>query len=637
MSMRFTKRDMEMMEYLKDYEAVELSSMADYLGESVKTLKNQLKRLSETMEKYGVTMQFLSGNRVMIEGREKFADIMSVSIPRFEMEFEKRFLLLLVLHNDFLIIQDIADELLVSKSYAEKQMASIFKKYPEEILSQRHYGIRYAGTQDQRREMFVSILFPYIFGEDYTQALRQFHQLHFPIFDYFTEEQGKRAEEGLTKLRTMEWFRFTDESLQQLFLYLLFLARHGDGKSEEKPTYVPEKEKPDFAGLYEWLCVMCHQLQLPESEEEIQYLYVLLLSLRKQKMANQEQIIEKMSYPIGEILRGIHEKLSVDLSEDAELIQGLSTHLYTTVLRGDHLNVESDFYMVKSMKRQYPFGFEMAAITANFMADMYDLSMRDDELIYLAIHFQAAIERLKDEGEKVRILIVCHFGSAAGRIIQSRMERRIPDVEIAGIYSLQEFSQMESPECDCIVTTERILKTELPVIYVSLALPERELRKIAECIREIQVNHLLELNILEAIIIPVEEEEVSPAIEAMVQPLSEEDFVEPGYLQTVLEREETSSTSLSYIAMPHGNPALVQRTRLVIGRMKQPLLWDGSRVSCIFLFAISSELLKEKPQLFSTFYRILADPDVEEKIRKLQMQEYLPDEVFRQKLFQILR
>ena len=187
MSMRFTKRDMEMMEYLKDYEAVELSSMADYLEVSVKTLKNQLKRLSETMEKYGVTMQFLSGNRVMIEGREKFADIMSVSIPRFEMEFEKRFLLLLVLHNDFLIIQDIADELLVSKSYAEKQMASIFKKYPEEILSQRHYGIRYAGTQDQRREMFVSILFPYIFGEDYTQALRQFHQLHFPIFDYFTE------------------------------------------------------------------------------------------------------------------------------------------------------------------------------------------------------------------------------------------------------------------------------------------------------------------------------------------------------------------------------------------------------------------------------------------------------------------
>ena len=94
---------------------------------------------------------------------------------------------------------------------------------------------------------------------------------------------------------------------------------------------------------------------------------------------------------------------------------------------------------------------------------------------------------------------------------------------------------------------------------------------------------------------------------------------------------------LSYIAMPHGNPALVQRTRLVIGRMKQPLLWDGSRVSCIFLFAISSELLKEKPQLFSTFYRILADPDVEEKSESFRCRNICLMQVFRQKLFQILR
>ena len=48
--------------------------------------------------------------------------------------------------------------------------------------------------------------------------------------------------------------------------------------------------------------------------------------------------------------------------------------------------------MVKSMKRQYPFGFEMAAIAADYIADMYNLSMKENDLIYLAIHFQAAIE-----------------------------------------------------------------------------------------------------------------------------------------------------------------------------------------------------------------------------------------------------
>ena len=82
---------------------------------------------------------------------------------------------------------------------------------------------------------------------------------------------------------------------------------------------------------------------------------------------------------------------------------------------------------------------------------------------------------------------------------------------------------------------------------------------------------------------------------------------------------------------------MVQNTRLVIGRMNHPILWDDSKVSCAFLFAVSSEMLKEKPMLFNTFYRTMADPEVEESIKKLQMEKYVPVEVFRQKLFQILR
>ncbi len=37
---------------------------------------------------------------------------------------------------------------LVSKSYAEKHLAAIMKKYPEDIQAQRHYGIRYASIPE---------------------------------------------------------------------------------------------------------------------------------------------------------------------------------------------------------------------------------------------------------------------------------------------------------------------------------------------------------------------------------------------------------------------------------------------------------------------------------------------------------
>ena len=222
-NMRFTRRDMKMIEYLRDYEVVELKAMSEYLGVSVKTLKNQLKELSETLKEFGVDVQFVSSNQILVKGHEKFAEVMSVSIPRFEMEFERRFLLLLVLHDNFLTIQEIADELLVSKSYAEKHLAAIMKKYPEDIQAQRHYGIRYAASQNKRREVFVKILFPYLFGEDYIVALEQFDNLHFPLFHYFTKKQMERTRGAVLQLQGLEWFQLTDESLQQLFLYILVL------------------------------------------------------------------------------------------------------------------------------------------------------------------------------------------------------------------------------------------------------------------------------------------------------------------------------------------------------------------------------------------------------------------------------
>ena len=628
--MRFTRRDMMMIEYLRDYEVLELDSMSEYLGVSVKTLKNQLKELAEMLKEFGVDIRFVSGNQLMVRGHEKFAEVMSVSIPRFEMEFERRFLLLLVLHDNFLTIQEIADELLVSKSYAEKHLASIMKKYPEDIQAQRHYGIRYAASQNKRREVFVKILFPYLFGEDYIVALEQFDRLHFPLFHYFTKKQMERTRGAVLQLQGLEWFQLTDESLQQLFLYILFLVRHADSGNTERPAAIQEDfiNTQEFDGLFEWIPGWCQEFGLPDSKEELRYMYTLLLSLRKQKIACQDQIMEKMRHPIQEILKGITERLSVDFCNDEELIEGLSSHIYTTILRGNHLDIETDAYMVKSMKRQYPFGFEMAAIAADYIADMYNLTMKENDLIYLAIHFQAAIERMKDEGEKTKIIIVCHFGAAAARIIRSKIERKLVGVKVTGMYSL---------DCDCIVTTERILKADFPIIYISMALSEREMRKIEEGIKEIQVNHLLELNILEAIILPIEEKDMESAIKAMVQPLQEEDIVTEEYMQSVLSREEMSSTSLNYIALPHGNPAMVHNTRLVIGRMNQPLLWDDSKVSCAFLFAVSAEMLREKPMLFNTFYRTMADPNVEESIKKLQMEKNLPDEVFRQKLFHILR
>ncbi|MCD8020479.1 MAG: PTS sugar transporter subunit IIA [Clostridiales bacterium] len=122
----------------------------------------------------------------------------------------------------------------------------------------------------------------------------------------------------------------------------------------------------------------------------------------------------------------------------------------------------------------------------------------------------------------------------------------------------------------------------------------------------------------------------------MLQPLLEGYLVEETFLQSVLDRESILPTNLRYIALPHGNPIYVNASKLVVGRLSQPVLWNDEYVCCVFLFAASAELLEDRMQLYDIFYRAFSDPDVEERIKRLQ-QRNLSDEAFKQLLFHILR
>ena len=99
------------------------------------------------------------------------------------------------------------------------------------------------------------------------------------------------------------------ELSQILFLYILFLTRHADSENTEKPVAVQEDfiNTQEFDGLYEWIPGWCQEFRLPDSKEELRYMYTLLLSLRKQKIACQDQILDKMRHPIKEILKEIRQ------------------------------------------------------------------------------------------------------------------------------------------------------------------------------------------------------------------------------------------------------------------------------------------------------------------------------------------
>lgn len=92
--------------------------------------------------------------------------------------------------------------------------------------------------------------------------------------------------------------------------------------------------------------------------------------------------------------------------------------------------------------------------------------------------------------------------------------------------------------------------------------------------------------------------------------LDELGAVEPGYAESMLERERSVSTYIGEgVAIPHGTDAsraLVRRTTLGVLRFGDGVDWDGQRVTICVAIAAKGD---EHVAVLSALAQILMDPD----------------------------
>ena len=119
--MRLTSFDMELLHYIGNYSSIKLETISNHFGISEKTLKNRLGDLQSILQEYKIQLDYLSGGQYLIRGQEYFPHLLKENSLRYEIDFDRKCLLLLALNTNYLVVQDIADQLLVSKSYAEKK------------------------------------------------------------------------------------------------------------------------------------------------------------------------------------------------------------------------------------------------------------------------------------------------------------------------------------------------------------------------------------------------------------------------------------------------------------------------------------------------------------------------------------
>lgn len=559
--MKFTRRQVEILHYLNEYRDTTIKQIAQKIGVTGQTIKSEIMALEDILKCYEITVEFQSGKGIKVDGGNHLQELLRVSETNIEFRVQDQILLLLILNREYLVLQDIADTLFISKSQVEKLMPSLIKHYKGEIQSARHYGYRYSGTEVNRRAIFVRLIAPYMRATDLKQCLEAFSDTHFSIKPYFKDTIIQKGTEVLHFILGFEQLTFTDSAIQELFLYLLLIlkANAEEGVIEEAEECLTGIKKPDQIKWYrEYVDKIDNELNIALKTCEKEYLTYLLMTLKKKKTLNKEEILMEMRELVERLLRGIKTKFFIDLTCDEHLIEGLSYHIYTMFLSSQAVQPTKEESMCLEIKRHYPLGYEMAALAVDILKETYDYEVDERERCYLTLHFQAAIEKLKQVEQRIKTVIVCHFGMAACHLISRRIERFFPQIDIVGTYSVREFSETGNIACDLIVSTEKLKDIGITTLYVTPALKEVELERIREFVRTRNTKDLIANEIMNAEIIhfnaPVSKKEV---IDKMVGTLKEAGYVSEEYLTSIYEREMISSTAMQDIAVPHGNPKYV--------------------------------------------------------------------------------
>ncbi|MBO1308169.1 PTS sugar transporter subunit IIA [Enterococcus sp. 669A] len=99
-----------------------------------------------------------------------------------------------------------------------------------------------------------------------------------------------------------------------------------------------------------------------------------------------------------------------------------------------------------------------------------------------------------------------------------------------------------------------------------------------------------------------------------------------GYLQSVLDREELTSTAIGFgIAIPHGKSPHVKECTVAFGRLSQPVDWnslDGKEVEMAFLLAVPEECAgDEHLKIIAGLSRKLVHEDFREMLRTSASEE----------------
>lgn len=341
--------------------------------------------------------------------------------------------------------------------------------------------------------------------------------------------------------------------------------------------------------------------------------------------------IQNIEHQVNELIIKVSNLLSLDLSKDNHLKLMLSNHISKMIFR-----LRNQIYItnpaLEEIKKQYSSLFNVIWIAIRGLSKYYEINISNEELAFIVIHFQLAIEKIV---KPLNIVVICQNGIATSELIMSKLHKIFDsDAKITNI-NARELDFYDLSNIDLIISTIALPEVTVPVIEVSPILTKDEIESIRSFYSEHMTDNYtlmrtsldgrkfnlesLQTLIKKPSLIRETVKSKKECIEKMIRECDATNRRIKEFKESILERETLGSTSVyTGVALPHCDPRFVEQSELIVMTLDKPINWGKNNVKLIILIAVAENDIPIFKDSLIALYSVIENQELMNELVQLE-------------------
>jgi transcriptional antiterminator len=609
---RFPNQRLAQLFDLLQNETLPQDELAQRLSVSTRTVRADITALNALLAQHGAQFVLSRGNgyQLRIDDRDLFESLQdsrprTLRIPRTGSE-RVHYLMVRFLTSAFsLKLEDLADEWFVSRATLQGDMAEVrewLARYQLTLETRPRHGVKLFGSEMAIRACLTDLLW---------QLAQQDSANPLVIKEALNEGVPEKLAGVLQEVFNRYHIRLTDEGELFVRLYCAVAVRR-ISEGYPLPEFTADDVDEKVVQAAQAIAATLEQLTgktLAASEEN--WLRVHIAARQVQEMEPGHINADDDEALVNYILHYINTHYNYNLLSDEQLHADLLTHIRTMITRVRY-QIMIPNPLLDNIKQHYPMAWDMTLAAVSGWSKYTPWTISENEIGFLVLHIGVGLERHYNIGyqRQPRVLLVCDAGNAMVRMIEAVLQRKYPQLVMTETITQRDYEQRENISEDFVVTTVRITEKDKPVVVMSPFPTEYQLEQIGKLVlvdrtRPWMLEKYFDARHFRVIHEPVDQQTL---ISELCAQLTEEGFVDPEFVGSVLEREAIVSTMLGDgIALPHALGLLARKTVVYTVLAPKGIAWGDETAHVIFLLAISKSEYEEAMAIYDIFVTFLRE------------------------------